>query len=218
MLNRCYTLDKETQKDLIMSASQPYQPFLFRLLHGLNSLLVCGCIITGYLVYESYDRRFGTLWLIPEDSNLIDIHGTWGFFLFFTALAFTYYSLRQGKKRLIQPDTLAQLKRTPQPIWWYTLHRLTNTIALLALALAVISGKFQDENWLRVGETHHLWYNVHLVAWGIMIVAIALHVLMAARVGGFPLLLSMANSQIRPSDHPRLWWDNFRNWLKRPRF
>lgn len=134
------------------------------------------------------------------------------------ALAFTYYSLRQGKKRLIQPDTLAQLKRTPQPIWWYTLHRITNTIALLALALAVISGKFQDENWLRVGETHHLWYNIHLVAWGIMIVAIALHVLMAARVGGVPLLLSMANSQIRPSDHPRLWWDNLRNWLKRPRF
>lgn len=201
-----------------MARSKPYQPLLFRLSHGLAALFVIGCLITGYLVYESYDGRFGTFLLNREYRSLIDIHGTFGFVLFFIAIAFAYYSLRRGYRRLIQADSWQHLKQFGRPIWWYTLHRLANTLALAALALAVISGKFQDENWLPAGEVHHVWYNIHLISWAVMVVAIALHVLMAARVGGIPFLLSVVNTEIRPGDRPSLWRDNLRRWFQNPKF
>lgn len=63
-----------------MSKLQPYQPLFLRVSHALNAFLVLGAFITGFLVYDSYDRRFGGLGLTEEKRSLIDIHGTFGFF------------------------------------------------------------------------------------------------------------------------------------------
>lgn len=57
-----------------------------------------------------------------------------------------------------------------------------------------------------------------------MVIAIALHLLMNARVGGAPLLMSMLNWRFREKDSPRLWpthvsgwWSNMRqgSWSNR---
>ncbi|MEB3828658.1 cytochrome b/b6 domain-containing protein [Phormidium sp. CCY1219] len=198
--------------------TKPYQPLLLRLLHGLNAFLAIGALITGFLVYDSWDRQFGGLALSQANRSLIDIHGTFGFFAFFIFLAFAFYSIRIGKKRLIQPDSWEKLRLVGKPIWWYSLHRLTNTAMLFAAGLAVISGKFQDENWLPQGESDRLWYFLHLIAWVILLVAIAIHLLMSAKVGGVPLFISMIDRQYRPDEHPRLWPHKIRQWLRRPRF
>ncbi len=197
-----------------MPKQQPYQPLFFRLSHALNAFLALGAFITGFLVYDSYDRRFGGLALTQNNRELIDIHGTFGFFLFYIFIAFAIYSLTAGKKRLIQPNTLKNLTQTHKPGWWYTLLRITNTIALIAAALSVISGKFQDENWLPQGNLNEVWYYIHLIAWVMIGLAIALHILMAIKVGGTPLIISMFNTQYKPEDHPKLWIRNIKNRLR----
>jgi thiosulfate reductase cytochrome b subunit len=173
-----------------------YQPPLLRIFHGVNGFLIIGAIITGFLVYDSWDRRFGGLGLTQANRALIDIHGTFGWFLSFIALPiFLIYSLRFGRSRLAQPDTLRQLTKVGKPIWWYTLQRLINTIALLAALFAVISGKFQDENWLPQGQLNHLPYYIHLTAWLVMVLAVLVHIIMSLKVGGFPLIISMFDTR-----------------------
>ncbi|MBD2480733.1 cytochrome b/b6 domain-containing protein [Planktothrix sp. FACHB-1365] len=198
-----------------MAQSQPYQPLFLRLSHALNAFLVLGALVTGFLVYDSYDRRFGGLGLTQENRNLIDIHGTFGFFLLFVYIIFAVYSLIAERKRLIQGNTLQTLTQINKPVWWYTLLRLSNTLALIAAAFSVISGKFQQENWLPNGEFNHLWYFVHLIAWVIILFSILLHVLMVVKVGGFPLIVSMFKTNYKPQDHPKLWLNNIQNWCQR---
>lgn len=178
----------------------PYQPLLLRVLHGISALLAIGAWMTGFLVYDSWDRRFGGLGLTERDRNLIDIHGTFGFFLFFLFIAFAIYSLTAGRKKLVQPKSLQQLTQVGKPIWWAGLQRLTNTTMLLAAALAVGTGKLQDENWLPNGEMEHLAYYAHLIAWVVVLLGIAVHVLMSAKVGGTSLLQSMVSLKIRSDD------------------
>lgn len=199
-----------------MSVSKPYQPSFFRLSHGLTALLVLGSFITGFLVYDSYDGRFGKLQLTQNVRSLIDIHGTFGFLLFFIFIIFAIYSLRAGRKRLIQADSFKKLTLIHQPGWWYTLNRVTNTLILTAATFSVISGKFQDENWLPQGEVNHVWYFIHLIAWLILGIAITLHFLMVAKVGGMPLILSMVSFKFKTQDHPRLWVEKVRNWFRHP--
>lgn len=198
--------------------SKPYQPLVLRLLHGLNAFFAIGALITGFLVYDSWDGRFGRLSLSQDNRSLIDIHGTFGFFLLFIFVAFAIYSIRQGRKKLIQANSLSKLKQVGKPSWWYALHRMANTLMLLAAGLAVASGKFQDENWLPQGDLNRLWYSVHLCAWVVMLFAIALHVLMSAKVGGMPLLLSMVNTHYRSQESPTLWPQKIRAWLRHPRW
>lgn len=200
-----------------MSArSKPYQPLLLRLLHGINAFLVFGALITGFLVYNSWDGRFGRLWRLSENRTLIDIHGTFGFFLLFAFVAFAIYSLKAGRKRLIQSDSFTQLTNINRPIGWYSLHRIVNTGMLLAAVFAVFSGKFQDENWLPSGQMNQVWYFIHLIAWVVMLLAIALHLLITAKVGGIPLWRSMFKTQYRPTDSPKLWPQKVRDWLRHP--
>lgn len=52
----------------------------------------------------------------------------------------------------------------------FRLRHAANAAPLLALALAIGSGKCMDEQWLRRGELHHLAYNLHLVAWALLAV------------------------------------------------
>jgi cytochrome b561 len=198
-----------------MSQKIPYQPLVFRILHSVNGLIAIGALITGFLVYDSYDGRFGGLGLTKENRALIDIHGTFGFFLFFVILPlFLAYCLIKGKKRLISPDQVQNLtKEINQPKWWYNLHRLVNTLTLISVSLAAISGKFQSEDWLPNKELNHFAYYVHLFAWLLLLICVLIHGLMVAKVGGIPLIISMYNLKYKPEDSPRLWKNNIQVWL-----
>lgn len=189
----------------------PYQPFLLRLLHGFTALFLIAAILTAYWTYDTYDGRWGKISL-PHFPDIEGIHGTFGLYTLLIFPFLVLYAFHRGQKRLIQPDTLTRLSQLGHSIGWYTLNRVTNTFALLALTFALFSGKMMDDQWLPRGELNHFWYYAHLVSWVVMIFAIALHLLMNARVGGLPLLLSMWNWKYRPKDSPRLWWSNFVQW------
>lgn len=193
-----------------MARTNPYQPSLLRFLHGVNALLVVAALISGYWVYNTFDGRFGKL-LLPRINPIIDYHGTIGLTFFLFAPLFVIYSLWLGRKKLIQKDSIAQLTNIGKPIWWISLQRLINTVMLVAIAFAAISGKLMDETWLPKGELHHLAYSLHLVAWAVMVVCLALHLLMSAKVGGVPLLLSMSSVKVRSDDHPKLWIQQLRD-------
>ncbi|MBE9011913.1 cytochrome b/b6 domain-containing protein [Pseudanabaenaceae cyanobacterium LEGE 13415] len=193
-----------------MSRTKPYQPSLLRFLHGVNALFVIGALITGYWVYNTFDGRFGKIPL-PRINPIIDYHGTIGLMFFLFAPLFLIYSLWLGRKKLIQKESIAQLSQVGKPIWWIGLHKSTNTVMLVAIAFAAISGKLMDETWLPRGELHHVAYSLHLLSWATMLVCLALHLLMSAKVGGAPLLLSIASLKVRSDDHPKLWFQQLRN-------
>jgi uncharacterized membrane protein YhaH (DUF805 family) len=113
---------------------RPYQPSLLRLLHGATALLVPLAWLTGFVVYSTYDGRFGRL-PFTLAGEWIDIHGTVGVLLWPLALLLALYAITAGRLRLRQP---------------------ANALALLALILAVGSGKLMQEDWLRDGQLHHL--------------------------------------------------------------
>jgi hypothetical protein len=174
---------------------RPYQPSLLRLLHGATALLVPLTWLTGLVVYSTHDGRLGRLpFSLPGDW--IDIHGTVGVLLWPVALLFGLYALTAGRGRLRQP---------------------ANALALLALALAVGSGKLMDEHWLRNGQLHHLVYSVHLLAWLLIALAVILHVGAVLQRGGLPLARSMASVQLRPGDLPRHWWAQIRRSIRASR-
>jgi len=167
---------------------RPYQPSLLRLLHGATVLLVPLAWMTGLLVYSSYDGRFGRLpFTLP--GEWIDIHGTVGVLLWPIALLFGLYALTAGRARLRQP---------------------ANALALVALVLAVGSGKLMDEDWLRDGQLDHLVYSVHLLAWLLIALAVTLHVAGVLQRGGWPLARSMASLHLRSGDLPGNWFDQIR--------
>jgi uncharacterized membrane protein YhaH (DUF805 family) len=140
---------------------RPYQPSLLRLLHGATALLVPLAWLSGLLVYSSYDGRFGRLpFSLP--GEWIDIHGTVGVLLWPLALLFSLYALTVGRLRLRQP---------------------ANALALLALVMAVGSGKLMQEDWLRDGQLHHIVYSVHLLAWLLIALAVTLHLVAVLRLG-----------------------------------
>lgn len=193
-----------------MSRNKPYQPSLLRFLHAVNTLLVIAALITGFWVYNTFDGRFGKL-LLPRINPIIDIHGTIGLTFFLFAPLFLIYSLWLGRKKLIQKDAIANLTQVGKPIWWVTVQRLTNTIMIVAIVFAAITGKLMDETWLPQGQLEHLAYTFHLIAWATMLCCLALHLLMSAKVGGVPLLLSIIDFKVRPDDHPKLWIKQLRD-------
>ena len=162
---------------------RPYQPSLLRLLHGATALLVPLAWLTGLLVYSSHDGRFGRL-PFARPGGWIDIHGSFAVLLWPIALLFGLYALSAGRARLRQP---------------------ANALALLALALAVGSGKLMQEDWLRDGQLNHPVYSVHLLAWLLLALAVSLHVATILRRGGLPLASSMASLQLRAGDLPGNW-------------
>ena len=194
--------------------SRPYQPLLLRVLHGLTGLCLMAAMVSAYWTYDTYDGRWGGISL-PTFAAIEGIHGTFGLWTLLIFPAFVVYACRRGQRRLLQPNSLGQLAQVGKPIWWYTLSRGTNTATLLALTFALFSGKMMDETWLPQGELTHGWYYAHLIAWGVMAGAIALHLLMSAKVGGAPLLLSILTWQFRKKDSPALWPAQLsRRWLE----
>jgi hypothetical protein len=90
-------------------------------------------------------------------------------------------------------------------------------VALVALVLAVATGKLMQENWLRDGELHHLVYALHLVAWLVIGLAVLVHVAGSLQQGGWPLLASMSNTSVREGDLPGDWPGQIRRYMKRKR-
>jgi hypothetical protein len=176
-----------------MASATPYQPSLLRLLHGAMVLLVPLAWLSGFVVYSNHDGRWGRLALvIPGDW--IDIHGTIGVLLWPLALLFTLYALSLGRSRLNTP---------------------AHAGALLALALAVGSGKLMDENWLRTSQLDHLVLNLHLTAWLVIAGAVTWHLVTVLQRGGLALASSMLQRQVRASDQPRQWPAQVKAWIRR---
>lgn len=187
-----------------MARSHPYHPLALRLFHSVNGLIILLAIMTGFLVYNRFDGRFGQLPL-PMLDNIIGIHGTFGLTLMFVFPVFALYSFHAGQKRLVQADSLSKLSQTWKPVWWYSLHRITNTLVLVAAGFALLSGRMMQESWLPLGEFFHFWYSAHLLAWAVMTLSIPLHLLMIIKVGGVPLILSMISLYNRPGDDWGAW-------------
>ncbi|WP_088894379.1 cytochrome b/b6 domain-containing protein [Leptolyngbya ohadii] len=194
-----------------MKPTHPYQPLLLRLLHGLTGIFVLGAIFTAYWTYETYDKRWGGIGL-PKFPAIEGIHGTFGLWALLLFPAFAIYALRRGQKRLLQPNSLSQLSQPNTPIGWYTLHRGANTLSLLSLTFALFSGKMMGSTWLPNGELNHTWYYIHLVSWVVMVLTLGIHLLMSAKVGGMPLLLSIWQWRSRPEESPKRWGNSIQKW------
>ncbi|MEY3867833.1 MAG: hypothetical protein RLZZ338_1724 [Cyanobacteriota bacterium] len=198
-----------------MAPSKPYQPLLLRLLHGANASIALLAVLTSFLVYIIYDHRLFNLG-IPEIPRIIGIHGTFGKLLLLGIMpAFALYSFHLGEKRLIQSDTFDKLKEVGKPIWWYSLHRVANTLMLLAITFALITGSRIEDEWLYKKEFDQIWYNLHLISWVILVGCLAFHLLMIARVGGVPLMLSLFDIKYRASDSPATWLQKIRAFFNR---
>ncbi len=188
-----------------MSQPHPYQPILLRLLHGATALLTISALISGFWVYNTYDKRWGSL-ALPQLEDIQGIHGTIALTFLLLLPAFALYSFHLGDRRLIQERSLSQLSQLGKPIWWVSIHRLATTLMLLAATFAVVTGRMMKEEWLPAGQINNPWYLAHLIAWAVMFTSLALHLLMGAKVGGAPLLLSMFHRTIRDDDRPSFWF------------
>ena len=187
-----------------MSESRMYQPALLRILHGGAAVLVILALISGFWVYDTYDKRWGSLGL-PSLGDIQGIHGTIALTFLLLLPIFALYSFHLGAQRLVQGRSLAALRQVGKPIWWVTLQRLANTLMLVAVTASVVTGRMMKEEWLPAGEIDRPWYLAHLLAWCGVFVSLALHLLLGAKVGGVPLLASMFRWGLREGDEPRTW-------------
>jgi hypothetical protein len=192
-----------------MSQTAPYQPVLLRLLHIAIALLAFAALITGFIIYDRYDKRFGTL-----NLSLIrhpqDIHSTIASIFVIALAVFAIYCFHIGYRRLVQPKSLTHLQEIGKPIWWISLQRLTNTLLILSATFAVATGRMMQSEWLPNSELNNKWYIGHLLSWLFMVIGIAIHLLMSAKVGGLPLLLSIYNWKISHKDMPNAWFRGFK--------
>jgi len=174
-------------------ASSPYQPSLLRLLHGLTALLAGLAWLTGLVLLLGVDGRWGRLPLPfgSEADRWIDLHGTTGVLLLVPAALFVLYALSLG---------------------WRRLRTWTNLVPLLALILAIGSGKLMNEDWLREGTLQHPVYAVHLLAWCLLLLMVLVHLGGLWRRGGWPLLRSIASPGWRPGDGPVHWPAQLGRW------
>ena len=191
--------------------TRPYQPLLLRLLHGLNGIFLIAAILTAFWTYDVYDGRWGKLSL-PPYQIIEGVHGTFGLYTLLIFPAFVIYSFHRTKKPLTQSIGRTKAAQVGTPLWWYCLSRFTNLLSLVALTLALVSGKMMDETWLPKGALNHRWYYVHLISWVVVTGAIALHLLLKAKVGGAPLILSVLDWQFVPTDSPKYWRSHVANW------
>lgn len=163
--------------------ARPYQPTLLRLLHGSTGLVALLAWISGLAVFLRFDHRWGSL-PVPVGAEWIDIHGTFGVLLLPLAVLFAVYAVTAGRPLL---------------------KRGANLLPLLALVLAIGSGKLMDEDWLREQQFDHLAYSVHLLAWGVLTISVLLHVAAVLKRGGWPLVRSMASLRMQANDRPGHW-------------
>ncbi|MFP4006824.1 MAG: cytochrome b/b6 domain-containing protein [Spirulinaceae cyanobacterium] len=194
-----------------MPRSQPYQPLLLRILHGVVAVVALGAIITSYWVYDLFDGRWLKLSL-PNVNGMIGIHGTFGLTLLLIMPLFAIYAFYIGHKRLVQPDSFAKSLQFNKPISAYSFHRIVNTLMLIAVTWALITGRLMQEKWLPSGDLDIIWYSLHLSSWVLLVLCLIAHIVMGLKVGGQRLMLSMVALKVRPDDTPPMWWQKFKAW------
>jgi hypothetical protein len=184
---------KTTTTGVHRAMPRPYQPSLLRFLHGATAVLAVAAWVSGFFVYNRFDGRWGRIPLLVG-GDWIDLHGSLAVVLWPLALVFVVYAVTLGRSRLRHP---------------------ANLLALLALSLAVGSGKLMQEDWLRNGVLNQGVYAVHLLAWLMLAAAVSCHVAVVLRRGGAPLALSMASLTCRPRDLPGDWLGQIRHHFSR---
>jgi hypothetical protein len=195
-----------------MTPSRFYQPLILRIVHVSSAIVAILAIVSSFLVYNTFDGRIIRLSL-PKINDIIGIHGTFGltFLLIFPTLAI--YSFFAGEKLLINTNSLQQLTKFGKPAWWYSLHRISNTLMLFAATWSLISGRMMKEEWLPTGELDHFWYYCHLSGWLVLVICLLLHLATILKVGGVPLIVSMVSWQFTPEDSPNLWQQKIKELL-----
>ncbi|URR35664.1 cytochrome b/b6 domain-containing protein [Thermosynechococcus sp. HN-54] len=185
-----------------MAKSTPYQPLLLRLAHGAIAILALLALISGFWVYNTYDGRWGALPL-PKIPDIQGLHGTIALVLLLLFPFFALYCFHWGDRRLLHKKSLAQLSQGNWRAW----QRLANTLMLVAVTFALITGRMMQEEWLPTGELNRGWYLAHLGAWSVVLLSLLSHLILGAKAGGSPLLVSMVSFAIRPEDR-RIgnWW------------
>jgi hypothetical protein len=189
-----------------------YQPFLLRFFHGLVGIFTIAAMSTGFWVYDVFDGRWGRINLTLV-ADIQEIHGFFGILSFLAFPAFVVYAFRKGQKRLVQPNFLRTFVRLGCKDWWLNSHQAINTLIFIPLALALFSGQMMNESWLPNRELEHLWYSVHILSWLVLSICLMLHILLSAKVGGTPLLLSIVNWRFSAKDSPAYWPYNIRTWF-----
>jgi len=173
--------------------ARPYQPSLLRLLHGAMVLLVPAAWLSGLMVYSQFDGRWGRLPFSPG-GEWIEWHGSLALLLWPLAALFGLYALTLGRNRLRRP---------------------ANAIALAALALAIVTGRLMQEEWLEKGDFSHLIYSLHLLGWLTLGGAVLWHLAAVVRLGGMPLLRSMLSLRLNRGDNPLDWPGQVRRHFSR---
>lgn len=155
------------------------QPRLLKVLHGATALAVLVAWLSGTMVLVRYGGPSASLKAV-FDWNPVEFHGQSGELLIPIAAIFAFYALTLGQWRL---------------------HRSSNATPLLALALAVVSGQFMEEDWLFDGPLHHPLYGLHVIAWLLLGLSVLWHVGAVVKRGGWTLAASMFRSaaSISPS-------------------
>jgi Prokaryotic cytochrome b561 len=187
-----------------MPPTSPYQPIPLRILHGAGAILALLALVTGFWIYNTYDQRWGSLFL-PKLADIQGIHGTIAAIFLWLLPIFALYSFHVGHRRLLQPETMAQLSQIGYPVGWLALHRIANTLMLLSATFSIVTGAMMNEDWLPAGELNHFWYLSHLLAWLCLLISVALHLLLGAKIGGVPLLISIWSWHWRTEDRPNSW-------------
>ncbi len=199
-----------------MPRSSPYQPLIFRLLHGIHGSLVLGSAVTGFWLYNTWDYRWGRVPLPDAETKWLDIHHHIGEVLTPLVLIFLFYSVFVGRRRLISLKSLKSFLSLSQSSGWRVLHRLINTGLLGLLILSMVSSRLMGgASTLLEGKWSDVWYNLHVLSWALIVLLFVAHVLLSAKVGGFALLQSMIALKVLPADHPNQWPKRFSRWVKR---
>ena len=149
-----------------------HQPRLLRLLHGATALAVLLAWLSGTVLLIRFGSPSAALQSVSH-WNLIDFHGESGEILIPIAAVFAFYALTLGQWRL---------------------HRASNATPLLALALALVSGQFMEEDWVFDGPLHHPLYGLHVIAWLLLGLSVLWHVGAVVKRGGWALATSMLHS------------------------
>lgn len=199
-----------------MPQSAPYQPLIFRLLHAIHGGLILGSAATGFWLYNTWDARWGRLPLPEADNTWMSIHHQIGEVLTALFILFFVYSIFAGRRRLITLTSLKQFSQLKPVVKWHTLHRLINTGLLGVVTLSMVSSRLMGgAKTLVNGEWNDVWYNLHILSWGLIVVLVIAHLLLSIKVGGFPFLTSAIAFRIQPKDSPTQWPKRFSNWVKR---
>jgi hypothetical protein len=139
--------------------------------------------LSGLLLLGGFDGRWGR-WPFQLDGTWIEIHARIGLLLVLVLLLFVPYSLTLGAARL---------------------RRTANSLPLLALGLAVLSGLQMRVEWLLDHRSPPLPYSLHLTAWLLLALSVPVHVIGVVRRGGWTLAGSMVSLKLRDQDGPTAW-------------